>query len=99
MRLTIDTKMDSKDEIRKAIRLLMGLVGNGEVYTNDVTEESKNDVAPSPMSDAPSMSGLMSLFDNPPSEPAVSTIQKSEENASQVVKDEKDESIPKIEFY
>jgi hypothetical protein len=36
MQLTIDTQKDSHAEIRKAIRMLMSLVGEKEVYTNEV---------------------------------------------------------------
>ncbi len=35
MQLTIDTQKDSQDAIRKAIRLLMSLIGEKEVYTNE----------------------------------------------------------------
>lgn len=35
MQLTIDTQKDSHAEIRKAIRMLMSLVGDKEVYTNE----------------------------------------------------------------
>lgn len=35
MKLTIDTKEDSHHEIRKAIRLLMSLIGDTVVPTND----------------------------------------------------------------
>jgi hypothetical protein len=36
MQLTIDTQKDSHAEIRKAIRMLMSLVGEKKVYTNEV---------------------------------------------------------------
>lgn len=35
MKVTIDTKEDSHHEIRKAIRLLMSLVGDNPVLTNE----------------------------------------------------------------
>ena len=83
MRITIDTKTDSKDEIRKAIRLLMGLVGH-DVYTNEVPAEkppSQPNIFDSP---TPAIGNLMSIFDS--AEP-----QKTEEKP-------KDDS-PKIELY
>jgi len=40
MQLTIDTQKDSQDEIRKAIRLLMSLIGEKEVYTNEASKDS-----------------------------------------------------------
>lgn len=55
MKLTIDTKEDSKEEIRKAIRMLATIVGDENVYTNsplkehnpNVFESSSSEVAPS----------------------------------------------------
>jgi hypothetical protein len=35
MQLTIDTQKDSHAEIRKAVRMLMSLLGDKEVYTNE----------------------------------------------------------------
>ena len=40
MQLTIDTQKDSQEEIRKAIRLLMSLVGEKEIYTNEAPKDS-----------------------------------------------------------
>lgn len=60
MQLTIDTKHDSPEEIKKAIKMLMSLTG--EVYTNDATlEQPQKNVFDSPETD---MGGMMSLFDN-----------------------------------
>jgi len=39
MQLTIDTQKDSHNEIRKAIRMLMSLVGEKDVYTNEAPKE------------------------------------------------------------
>ena len=68
MQITIDTKADSKDEIRKAIKLLMGLVGSQEVYTNEPEQKpSPPNIFESP---APAVSNAMSMFDNPaPAQP------------------------------
>jgi len=66
MRITIDTKTDSKDEIRKAIKLLLGLVGSHEVYTNEPEKP-----APQPNifdNPSPAVGNLMSMFDTPPPE-------------------------------
>ena len=67
MQITIDTRHDSKAEIRKAIKMLMSLVGSGDtLYTNDESLiEKKPDIFEEPQAD---MSGMMSLFDNPPKE-------------------------------
>ena len=87
MRITIDTKTDSRDEIRKAIKMLMGLVGGHDIYTNEPQQEP----AQPSMLDTPSpaVSNLMSMFDNAPSTPT-ETPPKEEE---------KDLDIPQVEFY
>lgn len=66
MRLTIDTQHDSKEEIRKAIKLLVGIVGH-EVYSNDpqISTPSAPSLEPSPQ-----MSNMMSMFDTPAASPA-----------------------------
>lgn len=64
MRLTIDTQHDSKEEIRKAIKLLLGIVGTHEVYSNEPAPS-----APS-LEPSPQMSNMMSMFDAPAASPA-----------------------------
>ncbi|RLE45075.1 hypothetical protein DRJ22_05085 [Candidatus Woesearchaeota archaeon] len=63
MKITIDTKEDSEQEIRKAIRLLISLVG-GNVYSNDSDfsqpEKSKNIFE----DDSEPVSNLMGMFDS-----------------------------------
>ena len=64
MRITIDTKSDSKDEIRKAIKLLLGLIGSHEVYTNEPEKPaSQPNIFDNP---SPAVGNLMSMFDNAP---------------------------------
>tara|TARA_Y100000310_G_scaffold344510_1_gene457648 strand:- start:1800 stop:2156 length:357 start_codon:yes stop_codon:yes gene_type:complete len=71
MKITIDTSNDSHDEIRKVVKLLNHLVGDGEtVYTNkperqsdmfsDTSEEQSEDSSSS--SDDGSSGGLFSMF-------------------------------------
>lgn len=67
MKITIDTKADSKDEIRKAIKLLMGLVGSHEVYSNEPKPDSQPNLFDSP---SPAVSNMMSLFDSAPEIPS-----------------------------
>ena len=84
MKITIDTKTDSKDEIRKAIRLLMGLVGGHDVYTNEVPVEkpaAQPNIFDSP---EPAVPNLMSMFDSAPTTGAPQEEKKEE---------------PQIEFY
>lgn len=88
MKIQVDTKQDSHDEIRKVIRLLMGIVGNKNVYSNDTYTEEKP-ASPPNVFDSPneSMNNLMSMFDNAPSTP------------TQAPEQEKKDDIPELEFY
>ncbi|VVB81340.1 Uncharacterised protein [uncultured archaeon] len=84
MRLTIDTKTDSKDEIRKAIKLLLGLVGSHEVYTNEPEKPaSQPNIFESP---TPAVGNLMSIFDSAPAPEAPK-------------EEEKKDDVPELEFY
>lgn len=58
MQITIDTKRDTKEEIKKAIDLLLNFVDESKVVTND-----PQDVFGSP--DVP-MSDMSNFFDAPP---------------------------------
>ncbi len=87
MRITIDTKTDSRDEIRKAIKMLMGLVGGHDVYTNEPAPEQKPEAQPNIFDNpSPAVSNLMSMFDSAPA-----TNAPPEEK--------KDRDIPEVEFY
>ena len=91
MKITIDTKTDSKDEIRKAVRLLMSLAeGHHDVFTNEPEKPaSQPNIFDSP---TPAVeNNLMSMFDNAdtPTQPAPET---SEEET------QKDDA-PQVEFY
>jgi len=87
MRITIDTKTDSRDEIRKAIKMLIGLVGTHGIYTNE-QPEAKPEPAPS-LFDTPNaaMGNLMNMFDSAPATPTETPEEK------------KDDDIPQVEFY
>ena len=87
MRLTIDTKTDSKDEIRKAIKLLMGIVGAGhDVYTNEAEKPAAQpNIFDNP---SPSVGNFMNMFDSIPSEP-----QKTE------ITEKPEKEVPDLEFY
>jgi hypothetical protein len=74
MKLTIDTKEDSKEEIKKAIRMLSAIVGDSDtVYTNEPHEKTHHanifsdepaasePDTPEPSSPAPS-GGLFGMF-------------------------------------
>ena len=88
MRITIDTKTDSRDEIRKAIKLLMGLVGGHDVYTNEQPQEEKPESQPN-IFDTPgaAVPNLMSMFDSAPTTPTAPP------------EEEKKDDVPQVEFY
>ena len=85
MKIQIDTKTDSPDEIRKVIKLLMGLVGGHNVYTNEQPQEEKPASQPN-IFDTPgaAVPNLMSMFDSAPTAPQ---------------EEEKKEDVPQVEFY
>ncbi len=89
MRITIDTKTDSRDEIRKAIKMLMGIVGGHDVHTNEQPQEEKPAAQPNIFdSPSPTVPNLMSMFDSTPSTPETPAAEE-----------EKEEDIPQVEFY
>jgi len=97
MKLTIDTKLDSKEEIRKAIKLLMGIVGGAhEVYSNELPEKPQPISPPNIFDNPPSNGGgnFMSMFDVPTPTEAPQTTTLSPEQEEQ-----KEDDIPSLEFY
>jgi hypothetical protein len=95
MKLTIDTKLDSKEEIRKAIKLLMGIVGGAhEVYSNELPESPQPISPPNIFENPPSNGGgnFMSMFDVPTEAPQTTTLSPEQEK-------QKDDDIPSLEFY
>lgn len=51
MKVSIDTKEDSHEEIKKVIKMLQNLVGeSGEIFTNDPSVSDSSSVSVSPMS-------------------------------------------------
>lgn len=95
MKLTIDTKLDSKEEIRKAIKLLMGIVGGAhEVYSNDLPESPQPISPPNIFENPPSNgSNFMNMFDVPTPTEAPQTTTLSPPQP------EEDDDIPTLEFY
>jgi len=91
MKITIDTKEDSHQEIRKVIKMLSSLVGEKEIFSNqkDVFSDDKEE---SVESDDQS-SGIFNMFGS-------STEKKSEDGTTEETKEEVvDLGIPKIEEY
>ena len=87
MKIQIDTKTDSPEEIRKVIKLLTGLVGGHNVYTNEPAQEkpaAQPNIFDSP---SPAVPNLMSMFDSAPTETPTTEEEKEDDN------------IPQVEFY
>ncbi len=88
MRITIDTKTDSRDEIRKVIKMIVGMVGGHDIYSNEVPKE-KSTAQPNIFENpSPSVPNLMSMFDSAPSTMTAAPAPE-----------EKKDDIPQIEFY
>ena len=84
MKITIDTKEDSKEEIKKAIRMLSAIVGGSEVYTNAPTGLSEKQPNTNIFSDEPgsseqAQSVFGNLFGNPSQPSQASQPQSTEE--------------------
>ena len=93
MKISIDTKEDSHDEIKKVISMLQNLVGSWEIFTNDSSVSSTSDIA-SPMAnifgDPSSASAAASTsLDTCPSEttPAENSSTEEKEEISQSTED------------
>jgi len=65
MKITIDTKEDSHVEIRKAIRMLISLVGNQNIYSNEQGFEEENKTRNIFESGSEPVPNMMSIFDSP----------------------------------
>jgi len=95
MKITIDTSQDSHNDIRKAIRMLQSIVGEGPVYSNSPSRNIFDDPSPSlgsssepePAQEQDTGNAFASIFDNPA--PASESEEKKEE----------DEEIPELQFY
>jgi len=92
MKITIDTKEDSREEIRKAIRMLSAIVEDFEVYSNSPTTPTEKQRSPNIFSDEPGSSGQMqSVFGNlfgDTSHPSQASQESSEEKQEQEKKPE-----------
>ncbi|MBD3303609.1 hypothetical protein GF343_00535 [Candidatus Woesearchaeota archaeon] len=97
MKITIDTSQDSHNDIRKAIKMLQSIVGEGLVYSNSPSRNIFDDPspgldssgAPEPAAEQDTGNAFASIFDN--SSGASGSEEKKQE--------EKDEDMPQLEFY
>ena len=99
MKITIDTSQDSHTDIRKAIKLLQSVVGEGPVYTNSPSRNIFDDPSPSldsssePVAEQDTGNAFVNIFDTP----APASESESEEDAK--LKEEEDADTPEIQFY
>lgn len=98
MKISIDTASDSKEDIRKAIRLLQSIVEHDNAHSRDIFASPSTDIfgnAPAssaPAQDANPVAAFGNLFgDNAPAQqPSASTV-------VDIPEEKKD--LPKIELY
>ena len=90
MKITIDTKEDSPDELRKVIRMLSSLVGK-EVMSNegDIFKDDKDDKDDN---NQPETSDAFNMFNNPQPE------NQTEEEPKEEKKDDDEIDIDDIPF-
>ena len=99
MKLTIDTKEDSKEEIKKAIRMLSAIVGDSEIYTNspqkqhnaNLFESSSNTITPASTASPEPSQG--SVFGNIFGDIGQSSSPETSEETSEEKKEKKPEII------
>jgi hypothetical protein len=95
MKITIDTSQDSHTDIKKAIKLLQSVVGEGSVYSNSPSRNIFDDPSPSlgpssepePAQEQDTGNAFASIFDN--TAPSETEEEKQEE----------DNDLPEIQFY
>ena len=101
MKLTIDTKEDSHEEIRKAIKMLSAMVGDEHVYTNSAPKEhhanifdspssSLGDSSPEPAPSEPIPNAFANMFGTVSSTPAETPA------AEEQKEEEKEDKKPQI---
>ncbi len=99
MKITIDTKQDSKDEIRNAIRMLSSLIGhsNDRIYSNEPEQRPVQNIFESssasviPEQQASAASAFASIFgDSSP----MQEVQQAETSAPEAPKEE----TPRVEI-
>lgn len=85
MIITINTKEDSKDEIKRAIQMLMRLVEHHNEVQNDFNpilpgmNTTNNSYNPSTDSSSSMQGGIFGLFDNPSTQASSPTTQEQKE--------------------
>ncbi len=89
MKLTIDTQHDSYDDIKKVLHILTAII-----------EHKESSTASEPSSPPVDTTNLMNMFSNPTTEkPAADNPPSFSSFLNLTKKEEKKDSIPKIEFF
>ncbi len=107
MKLTIDTKEDSKEELLRAIHLLQAAAGSQPTYSR-MMDKAQHDV-PGTLPEAGNIFSLFSQHDSKPAEPAREPDDEEEDEertgeSSYTIREEKNgvvqpEEIPKVVEY
>ncbi len=92
MKITIDTKEDSHEEIRKIIRMLSSLVGERETFSNqpNIFEDSSED------KEEPETNAFANMFG---SEPSKLSEENKESTEDEEIKVEEKEDMPEVAEY
>tara|TARA_Y100000294_G_C8520193_1_gene322575 strand:- start:813 stop:1139 length:327 start_codon:yes stop_codon:yes gene_type:complete len=107
MKITIDTKEDSHQEIRKIIRMLSSLVGEKEVMSNqsdifsdDTGTEQSSDMF-SDDSNQEKSNDMFSMFSSTPSQTTENKVEEEEKTEEEKKEDKEniDLGIPEFEEY
>ncbi len=97
MKITIDTKEDSHEEIRRAIKMLSSLVGERETFSNQPNIFDSD--PPCLGDDIPSDSGGNAFSNMFGAEPITPSIEDNENTSDDEVKVEEEKEIPDIIEY
>jgi len=92
MKITIDTKEDSHEELRKVIKMLSSLVGEKEVMSNRDVFSDENNSDDNKDDESPNM---FNMFDS--SNPETKSEKNSDEDKKEEI--ENDLGIPQVEEY
>ncbi len=82
MRIEIDTAKDTHEDIRKAIKLLMSLVGAGNIYSNEPSSGVKNifdDSSSMGGSEAPPSNPFAAMFGGDAPAPSAQSMKKPDD--------------------
>ncbi len=98
MRITIDTKEDSPEDIHKVIELLSKLNGNRHVSQRNIFEDSASAGSAGSSS---AQGGVFNMFNNEPSSPSPSSSDNDNSQLGETLKSlasEKKEEEPKVQI-